>query len=181
MPAKHEDDARFDALGATVTNRFRTLPESLRPAAMRAVESARLPLDEGRKLVNAKALESSVQSAITDYLTAQRIPFARTDATESFNRKGQRVCRVNEGWPDLTACYASYLVAIECKRAIGGTLTFEQADCLHRLHQAGALVVVARSVDDLIALLVTKRTSAATVAEIVAALKKGPKLKRRSR
>lgn len=165
-------------------NRFRNLTgttasgRSLQEVALRAVENGRVSLEDGRKIVAAQALESSVQSAICDYLDAQRIPYARTDATESFNRKGQRVKRVDEGWPDITACFASYLVGIECKRALGGVLSFEQADCLHRLHQAGALVVVARSVDNVVELLATKRTSATTVAEIVAALKKGPKLRR---
>jgi hypothetical protein len=142
---------------------------------------ARLPLSEGRKELAKGTLETSVQQAIADYLTAQRIPFARTDATESFNRKGQRVCRVNSSWPDLTGCYAGYCLAIECKRAIGGRLSYEQADCLNRLYQAGALVVIARSVDQVEDLLRTKRTSAATIGEIVRTLNKGPKLRRRSR
>ncbi len=163
MPVQHEDDARFDQLGAQLS----------RPA--------RLSLTEGRKLLAANEREVNVQQAVMDYLTVQRIPFARTDATESFNRKGQRVCRVNSSWPDLTGCYAGYCLAIECKRAVGGSLSYEQADCLNRLYQAGALVVIARSVDSVIELLTTKRTSAATVAEIIAALKKGPKLKRGNR
>ena len=141
----------------------------------------RLSITEGRKLVNANALESGVLSAVCDYLDAQRIPYARTDATEAFNRKGQRVCRVDRSWPDLTACAPScggLMVGIEVKRAEGGRLSFEQAVKLEELHKAGALVVVARSVDEVIELLKTKRTSAATIAEIVAALKKGPKMKR---
>ena len=140
-----------------------------------------LSLSEGRKLLAANEREVNVQQAIADYLTVQRIPFARTDATESFNRKGQRVCRVNSSWPDLTGCYAGFCLAIEVKRAVGGRLSFEQADCLNRLYQAGALVVVARSVDDVVTLLTTKRTSAATIDEIVRTLGKGPKLRRRSR
>ncbi len=164
MPTQHEDDSRFDQLGARISR-------------TRSKLAARLSNAEGRKLVNAKALESSVQAAICDYLDAQRIQYARTDATESFNRKGQRVKRVNSSWPDLTGCYAGYCLAIECKRAVGGSLSYEQADCLNRLYQAGALVVIARSVDSVIELLTTKRTSAAAVAEIIAALKKGPKLK----
>lgn len=141
----------------------------------------RVSITEGRKLVSANSLEINVQMAICSYLDTQRIPYARTDATEAFNRKGQRVKRVDADWPDLTACYQSYLVGIEAKRAVGGELSHGQAVKLEELHKAGALVVVARSVDDVIELLKTKRTSAATIAEIVAALKKGPKVKRRNR
>lgn len=65
--------------------------------------------------------------------------------------------------------------------AVGGTLSFIQADTLDRLYRQGALVCVPRSVDEVIELLETKRTSAATIAEIVAALKKGPKVKSRAR
>jgi hypothetical protein len=169
---------------STPEPKFASLPANVREMAVRAVESARMPLSEGRKLIAAKALESSVQQAIADYLTVQRIPFARTDATESFNRNGQRVCRVGSSWPDLTACSPAcggLLIAIEVKRAVGGRLSYEQAECLNRLHQAGALVVVARSVDEVISLLATKRTSAETIDEIVRTLKKGPKLRRRSR
>jgi hypothetical protein len=154
---------------------------SVREIANRAYESARLPLSEGRKELAKQALETNVQSAITQYLDAQRIPYARTDATESYNRKGQRVCRVNSSWPDLTGVYAGYCLCIEVKRAIGGRLSYEQADCLNRLYQAGALVVIARSVSEVEDLLRTKRTSAATIDEIVRTLNKGPKLRRRSR
>lgn len=139
--------------------------------------AATIPLAQGRKILNAQALEVAVQQVICDYLVAQRIPYARTDATESFNRKGQRVCRVNSGWPDVTGCYAGYFLAIECKRAVGGSLSYEQAITLESLYQQGALVVVARSVDAVIDLLRTKKTSPETIAEIVAAKAKGPKLK----
>jgi hypothetical protein len=126
-----------------------------------------------------RILESDILALICDYLAAHRIPFARTDATESFNRKGQRVCRVASGWPDVTACQPSTgrLCGIECKRAIGGTLSFEQAVCLESLWKAGALVIVARSLDAVIELLRTGKTSPDTLAEIVAALKRGPKPK----
>lgn len=155
---------------------------NIRDIALCAVETGRVPLEEGRKLIAAQALETSVQSAITDYLDAQRIPYARTDATESFNRKGQRVCRVRAAWPDLTICGpGGVLVGCEVKRAVGGVLSFEQADMLHRIHLAAGLVVVARSVDAVMDVLRTKRTSQATIDEIVAALKKGPKTKRSRR
>lgn len=129
----------------------------------------RVSITEGRKMLRAAAPERQVQQAIVDYLTVQGIPFAVTDAAEAFNRRGQRIRRVTPGWPDITACDREFL-AIECKCAGGGKLSPLQAKTLNRLHQRGALVVVARSVDDVIELLQTRRTSAATIAEIVAAL-----------
>lgn len=132
----------------------------------------RISITEGRKLLRAGALERHVQQAIVNYLTAQKIPFAVTDAAEAYNRRGQRIRRVTPGWPDITACDREF-IAIECKRAGGGMLSNEQAQMLNRLHQHGALVVVARSVDDVIALLRDRRASAATVAEIIKAMEKG--------
>lgn len=136
---------------------------------------------EGRKLIKSKILEKSVQKAIVDYLNALRIPYSITNAEESYDRNGNRRKRVESGWPDISGTYAGYSIYLETKRAVGGTLSFIQADTLDRLYRQGALVCVPRSVDEVIELLKTKRTSAATIAEIVAALKKGPKPKRRNR
>lgn len=111
--------------------------------------------------------ESQVQRAIVDYLTLKQIPHSITDASQSFNRNGQQVRRVKTGWPDLTACYAGHFLAIEVKRPIGGRLSPEQAATLHSLWQQGALIVVARSLDDVIALLETKQTPQTTLAEIM--------------
>jgi hypothetical protein len=131
----------------------------------------RISITEGRKILSATAPEKQVQQAIVEYLAAQRIPFAVTDATEAFNRRHQRICRVTPGWPDITACDQEF-IAIECKRAVGGVLSAIQAQTLSRLHERGALVVVARSVDDVIALLRDRRTSAETIAEIAEAIKR---------
>lgn len=98
----------------------------------------------------ATATEAQIQRAITDYLRAQRIPHSVTDATESFNRNGQRVRRVTSGWPDITGCvWDGVMLCCEVKSA-KGRLRPEQARMLHDLYMAGALVCIARSVDDLI-------------------------------
>jgi len=135
-----------------------------------------------RTILRADALESDVQSAVTQYLAARKIRHTITEAKRSYNESGSLVRRVSPGWPDITACgCGGYLIGIECKRVVGGVLSYEQAVELDGLHQSGALIVIARSVDDVEELLRTKRTSQATIAEIVQALAKGPDLKKIAR
>lgn len=141
--------------------------------------SNRISLAEGQKLLRANAVEAEVQSAILDYLRVQKIPHTITEAKQSFNQRGQLVRRINPGWPDITACHSGAMVAIECKRAVGGVLSYDQADTLHRLFLHGALVVVARSVDDVADLLRTRTVSEATKREIAEALAKGRKVRKR--
>lgn len=119
--------------------------------------------------------EAEVQRAITDYLTARRIPHSITDAAQAFNKNGQQVRRVKSGWPDITCCYAGHFLAIEVKRPIGGRLSREQAVTLESLWRQGALILIARSVDDLIALLASKKTPPATLDEIRKALRLTPR------
>lgn len=96
--------------------------------------------------------EAGIQKAICDYLHWRGIPFSVTDASRTFNANGRQVRRVATGWPDLVACYQARLVAIECKSA-KGKLRPAQAETLAALWEAGAIVVVVRSVEDLIAAL----------------------------
>ena len=131
--------------------------------------------------IRAGAVEKEVQSAICALLDAYRIPYAVTDAAEVYNRHGQRIQRLPPGWPDVTACADAQFVGIECKRAKGGRLSYEQAATLDRLDKAGALIIIARSVDDVIEVLDRGYASEATRAEIAAALKRGPKLRKGKR
>lgn len=142
--------------------------------AMRKQIGDRVTAAQLREICEAGKLEDQVSREIRSYLTRRGIPHTITEAKRSFNERAQLVRRVNPGWPDITACFAGYLVAIECKRATGGELSFEQAATLESLFRAGALVVVARSVDDVEDLLTTKKTSQQTIAEIVKRLAKGP-------
>lgn len=123
----------------------------------------------------AATTEASIQAAIIGYLCANRIPHSITEAKRSFNQKQQQVMRVKPGWPDITACYEGFFVAIECKRPVGGRLSLIQANELEALHRAGALLVIARSVADVEETLRLKKTSAATVNEISKTLKKAIK------
>lgn len=138
----------------------------------------RVTNEEGRKLIKAKILEASVQKVIADYLNARRIPHSVTNAEESYDRNGNRRKRVETGWPDITGCHPATgkLLAIECKRGAGGRLSTGQAVYLDWLWQSGALVVVARSLDEVIEALRTGKTSAETRAEIVRSLPKGKRL-----
>jgi hypothetical protein len=151
------------------------------------VMADRIPIHEGRKILQAQATEAQIQSAILEYLTARGIPHSITNAERSYNRKGQLVRRISPGWPDITGCTTvrsvfgplpGVFLAIEVKKATG-RLTPDQAATLHTLYQAGALVVVVRSVDDLISALDAGKAPAETLAEITATLAKEGKLKRR--
>lgn len=125
----------------------------------------RLSITEGRKILRAQATEAQIQSAIVDYLKVQRIPHSVTEAKRSYNEKGQLVRRIAPGWPDITGCFHSVFLAIECKSA-SGRLRPEQARTLHDLYLQGALVVIARSVDDVVAVLASGRIRDCDVVEI---------------
>src|SRR5262245_50818035 len=122
----------------------------------------RISIEEGRKILHDSATEAQIQSAITDYLRTQRIPHSVTEAKRSYNERGQLVRRIAPGWPDITACLPSHrwalgygrgiFFAIECKSA-KGRLRPEQARTLRTLYEAGALVVIARSVDDVVSVM----------------------------
>lgn len=127
----------------------------------------RISQTEYRKILHEAATEAQIQDAITAYLRTQRIPHTVTDATQTFNNKGQRVRRVSGGWPDITACWPNdgLFIGIEVKSA-KGRLRPEQAITLHALYMAGALVCVARSVDDVIQVLQTGKMRREDLMEI---------------
>lgn len=127
-----------------------------------------------RRAVDEATSEASVQAAILGYLRAHRIPHTITEAKQSFNQRGQQVRRLSPGWPDITACVEGRFVGIEVKRPVGGKLRYLQAVELEALINNGALVVIARRVDDVIALFETRQVSQETKDEIAATLRKGP-------
>jgi len=115
----------------------------------------RISLEQCRKILRAEATEAQIQDAIIQYLRVQRIPHTITEAKRSYNERGQLVRRIAPGWPDITGCArGGKLLAVECKSA-KGRLSPDQARTLYGLIQAGALVVVARSVDCVIEILRT--------------------------
>lgn len=127
----------------------------------------RISLTEGRKILRDSATEAEIQSAISEFLTVQKIPHTVTEAKRSYNERGQLVRRIAPGWPDITGClpYAGVFIGIECKSA-KGKLRPEQARTLYGLYSAGALVVIARDVDSVVEVLTTGRVRDCDVAEI---------------
>ena len=148
-------------------------------------------IQEGRKILRANALEDEVQSAIEEYLFIQKVPHTITNAKEAYSRYGRRIEVVEEGWPDVTCVepgtgdghpsWGGKLLAIECKRAEGGVLEYEQAICLQMLWEAKAIIVIARSIDDVIEARRTSRPTQSMINEILTAIAKGPNLKKKQR
>ncbi len=98
------------------------------------------------------ASEAQIQSAITDWLTLAGIPFTVTDAAHvTINGVTRGRAKIRRGWPDVTACLPpdGTLLAIECKSA-KGKLRPEQVETIAQLQDAGALTVVARSLEDVV-------------------------------
>ena len=127
----------------------------------------KISITEYRKILRDKATEAEIQDAIVGWLKEQKIPHTVSEAKRSYNEKGQLVRRIKPGWPDITGClpYAGQFIGIECKSA-KGRLRPDQARTLYGLYNAGALVVVARSVEDVAQLLITGRVRDCDLAEM---------------
>jgi len=109
-----------------------------------------LSIEQGRKILQDSASEAQIQAAIIGYLHTQKIVHTVTEAKHSYNENGQLVRRIAKGWPDITAVeHGGRAFFIECKSA-KGKLRPDQARTLYALAGAGALIVIARSVDDVI-------------------------------
>ncbi len=91
--------------------------------------------------------EAQTQRAILDWLAWHGYPAARTQAGAVATAGGHYVTQAPEGWPDITACINGRFVAIECK-APRGRLRPSQIEMRARLEAAGALYIVARSIED---------------------------------
>lgn len=98
------------------------------------------------------ATEAQIQRTITDWLTLAGIPYTVTDAAHvTINDVTRGRAKIRRGWPDVTACLPpdGTLLAIECKSA-RGKLRLDQEAILEQLGEAGAAVVVARSLEDVV-------------------------------
>lgn len=131
-------------------------------------------------------LENQVQPKVCAYLDSQRLIYSITNAEASYNANQQIVRRVVRGWPDLTVCedgalhpaFAGKFLGIECKRASGGKLSYDQAEKLQAIADSHGLICIARSVADVIEVR-TFGTRESDLLEIAAVLKKGPPILRR--
>ena len=91
--------------------------------------------------------EAEIQRDICEYLKDQKIPFSVTNASGGGKRRRCPV-GIRRGWPDVTGCLpGGRFLAIEVK-ANKGRVSEDQEDCLCELKANGALVVVARNVNE---------------------------------
>lgn len=124
-----------------------------------------------------QASEAEIQATLCAYLRYRGIPHTISNADQAFNQAGQQIRKLTPGWPDVTGCYQGRLLALEVKSHTG-KLRRAQAEVLNRLWEAGAIVVIARSLEDLQAALAAG-VHEASKAEIVRALAKPIKPKQK--
>ncbi len=110
-------------------------------------------------------LENEIEKDIENFLRFSQITYTLTKS-EIGRNKGKGI---EEGWPDITGCYQGFFLGIEVK-AETGTLRAKQAIVLSNLWKDGALIVIARCVEEVRDLIKTRKTPQATVNEIVAKL-----------
>lgn len=109
----------------------------------------RMTTKQYRKSRLKSVTEAEVQREIRQYLKSTSRPYCLTDATKALNVHGQQVQRVTQFWPDLTTITdGARMFCIEVKKPVGGVLSRGQALRLRQLHEAGVLICIARSVED---------------------------------
>lgn len=107
----------------------------------------------GHRLKNeafyASASEAQIQAGIAQLLDLLHIPFSITDASRSFNAKGQvRSSKVRKSWPDISGCLPSSGRALYIEvKTLTGKFKPGQLEMLERLRDAGACVIVARDLE----------------------------------
>lgn len=93
------------------------------------------------------ATEAQIQKAIVGWLTAKRIVHSVTDSSLYFdNGKPRRKVKA-DGFPDITAIVAGRFIGIEVK-SHSGRLRPAQAEMHKRIREAGGLIIIARSIED---------------------------------
>lgn len=103
-----------------------------------------------------KLLEKDIQKLITKYLDLRKVPYAVTNAERVWNPQGfVRKSKVSPDWPDLSATMPVLINGnpvglsfyIEVKTPTGGIRDGQKVK-LRELSAAGALCVLARSLED---------------------------------
>jgi len=143
-----------------MTIHFATLPKgfdlppglTLRPAkAARKPGTASKPRRRAKPPAKApEPLEREIQAAILGYLwTIPRSWWCRYNSAAVKNAKTGSFFRANSrpGHPDLGGAIDGHAVYVEVKRP-GKEPTEQQEQCLDELRRAGAVVIVARCVED---------------------------------
>lgn len=95
------------------------------------------------------ARESDISASIADYLNARSIYNVRINSGRIKTSNGSWVHMAPKGTPDRFALYKGVLLAIEVKRP-GETPTKEQIEAHEQIEQAGGVVVVAQSIDEVV-------------------------------
>jgi len=106
----------------------------------------------------ARSPEWSIQSSIVGLLKVIGLPHSVTDASLVFDDKGKVFGRgvLTDGWPDISAVIGKgRFLGIETKSA-SGALRPAQIKCHAELRNAGALVIVPRSVEEFARVLVAE-------------------------
>lgn len=110
--------------------------------------------------------EAEIEKEIESILRFHRIPYTLTKAE---NARG-KASKVREGWPDITGLNRGTFLAIEVKAA-SGKLRKKQVEVLAELWEAGALIIIARSGQD-VHDAIRDGKHPASVAELCAAIRK---------
>ena len=95
--------------------------------------------------------EKDIERQILDYLRLRHIPAMQTHGIHH-TPSGPRVIRpYKKGTPDIIGClpWNGRMFQVECKDA-DGIVSEEQEEVMREYHQAGALVIVARCVEDVV-------------------------------
>ena len=119
------------------------MPSETQPRALKSQD--RPPQRKASKRKRQLVPEAAIQQLISDWLTVAGIPHAVTDAAVY---PGEHP-RVTPGFSDLVACWLGRFVAIEVKR-LDGRVRPEQALMLADFEAGGAVVIIARSLEDVV-------------------------------
>lgn len=94
--------------------------------------------------------EAQIQRTICDWLGLVGVPYTVSDASLVTGSDGKPRRKVSTpGWPDITACLNGRLWAIECK-TLTGRLRDSQRAVLKQLADNGALITIARCLEDVV-------------------------------
>jgi len=102
-----------------------------------------------------EATEAQVQATIIEYLELGRIVHTVSDGSRHWDAKGRvRASRVlMPGWPDISGVLPGGRAFFVEVKSLRGRLSHAQLACHARLREAGAVVVVARSLEDVQAVI----------------------------
>lgn len=97
----------------------------------------------------ATAAEAQIQEAICELLDLAGIPYSVTDASRAFGQDGKaRRSKVRTGWPDISAVWRGGIALFIETKSASGKVSLAQRATHEALRDAGAIVLVPRSVEE---------------------------------